>query len=190
MHFKKVICIFFSLNFIISSFLQNHTGPEYSATPYNHLDEAAIKFGAPYKLKLISSSLGTLAAAKDSYVTPWGLLFTCKEKLTLEQAEKLATEFTSKLLQTMYEDPSFKNYFEMFFKEYPYGNKMSLSDSSLAIRIDFWDEHVDRPLYPFIAEIRYADENFYYYYADPKTQALQPPAFIEPFCYSKRKKRP
>jgi hypothetical protein len=34
---------------------------------------------------------------------------------------------------------------------------------------------MDRPLFPSLAQFRYAEGRIYYYYADPQTQGLQMP---------------
>ncbi len=180
MPFKKFIPIFFSFS-ILSASLYNHSGPEYDTKPRNALDKAASEIGAPYKLTLISSGLGRLAGADNSRLTPWGLLFTSPEKMTLSQAQEMARDVSRKLLQKMYSDPSFANYSVASLKEYPKGNYPPPSDDSIAFRIDFWDEEVNRPLPPYIAEIRFAEGKFYYYYADAKTQGLESPVLVETF---------
>lgn len=42
-----------------------------------------------------------------------------------------------------------------------------------AIKIAYWDEEMNRPLLPYIADVRLQEGNITYYTADPITQALQ-----------------
>ncbi len=189
MDFKKNLILFLTL--LVTSYslasadIFTTTGPQYDRDARNTLSKAAITIGAPFKLKLICAGLGHIAGANNSGTTPWGLLFTCPDKLTLEQAQLMAKSVTEQLLQIIYEDPRIANYRIEALKQHPKGFYPPLSNKSLALRFDFWDEQVNRPLYPYIAEIRLAEEKIYYYYADPKTQALQEPVLIETFSNSK-----
>jgi len=181
---KKLIALFFTFSIISSSLasanVYYNTGPKYDREPRNTLSKAAIAVGSPYHLKLIAAGLGDVAGAQNSNVTPWGLLFTSSDKLTLDQAKPMVKNVTIKLLEKLYNDPCFANYSKEALKKLPKGDYQPLSDKSIALRIDFWDENVDRPLYPYIAEIRLIEENLYYFYADPKTQGLQEPFLIAP----------
>ncbi len=186
---KKAVALFFIFSIISSSFVSakvfSDTGPLYDRTPRNALSEAAIAIGSPLHLNLIAAGLGDIAGATSSSLTPWGLLFTSPDKLTLDQARPIINKISTELLEKIYKDPSFANYSIEALKRYPKMNYPPVTNKSLAIRIDFWDENVDRPLHPYIAEIRLVEEKIYYYYADPKTQGLQEPFLVEPFSAPK-----
>ena len=51
----------------------------------------------------------------------------------------------------------------------------NLSPELIGFKINFWDEKVNRFKPPYISQIRLADGQFYYHFANPETQALEPP---------------
>ncbi len=87
---------------ILSSALYHHTGPAYSSLAYDTFDKEGSKIGLPYKLKLISSGLPTLAGATENQEFAWALLFTCPEKMDLAQSQAMAQDIASKLLEVIY----------------------------------------------------------------------------------------
>lgn len=188
MTFKKLNALFIILSTFSSSLLPadvfQTSGPEYERIPRNNLSKAAITIGAPYHLKVIGASLGHIAGATHAQHVTWGLMFTSPDKLTLKEAKPMVTNVTRELLKVMYKDPSFANYFSESLRLGSSYTLRVVTDNELAFRIDFWDENVDRPLYPYVAQIRLLQSKLYYHYADPKTQGLQEPFLVEPFSPS------
>lgn len=150
--------------------VRKHVGPSYDSNPRNALDKFAETLTKPYQLKLLISGLGGIV---DSKTGLWALHFTSQQKMTLDQARPLAVHIASELINFMYTNPFFAEY----MRQEGRGRVLSLED--MGYKIAFWDENVDRPLSPYLAEIRLRNGELYYYYADPQTQALQRP-LVEP----------
>jgi hypothetical protein len=146
-----------------------HVGPAYDTRPRNHLDAFSKKLAKQLQLKLLYSGTRSLVDAEQAI---WTLSLTSSQKFTLEQARKLAADLTYRLLCKIYEDPSFANYCKISATKW---RSEELKEEYVGFRLAFWDENVDRPLYPYVAQVRLADGNLYFYYADPQTQALQEP---------------
>ncbi|MBS0627108.1 MAG: hypothetical protein JSS09_02730 [Verrucomicrobia bacterium] len=132
------------------------------------------KLGKEYTLSLLSIGLGTIVHAPNN--VPIGMLFSSPKKLTLQEGILLAKTVESALLDTVYQNPVFTKFCES-------RGHGQVDQNFLGLRIAFWDENVDRPLYPYLAEIRVFEGNIYCYYADPKTSALQEDPIITPYCY-------
>lgn len=123
-----------------------------------------------YGLHIVANSLGDVV---DSSEALWGVTFMSRSKYTLEESRTVGLEMMSCLLQNMYTDPHFAQgwYSSCYFLQ----ENLQMYNGSLAFKITFWDEHMDRPLYPYIAQVRYVNNALYYSYADPETQCLQDP---------------
>ncbi len=108
-------------------------------------------------------------------------------KLTLEQGKRLAAEMLKMTLDLGLSTPIYERYFKELKADYQtYTNSSTMQRAAAKVpervtpdlfgfKVGFWDENVDRPLYPYLAQIRAAAGKVYFYYADPKTQALQEP---------------
>lgn len=142
-----------------------HSGPSYETRPRYRLDKYADEIAKKYNLQVLTTGLGTLADAKRA---PWGISFVSNQNLTIEQGRILANALTAQLLSKIFEDPSFANY----WKNRPSGE---LKREDLAFRLAFWDQQTNRPLYPYLAQIRLVEGALYFHYADPLTQSLQDP---------------
>ena len=173
---KFILKILTALTLLSGSQLQalpKHQGPSYDTKPRNALDTFAETLAKQNKLKLLLSGLGCIGGSKTGL---WGLHFTSSEKMTLEQARPFAAQIGCELVNFMYANPLFNEYFPQADKDCPQpwkSNSLSLDDMSY--KIAFWDEKVRRPTYPYLAQIRLCDGQLYYYYADPKDQALKDP---------------
>ncbi len=181
--FKQIALLCLSL--LIPSCFSGHlrTGPDWEYKPRNALKSQANKEGKELKIKVISDGLGSIANSRAN----WGLLLNSPEKITLEKVKPLIAKFITALVDTMYENPLFADYYKKSLAESGY-ERTHLGLQDLAFRLDFWDENVDRPLYPYIAQVRLADGIVYYYYANPKTGALEETA-KEPFYYTPKVSR-
>lgn len=137
---------------------------------YNRCDKQLAQTGRQlaqtHDLKLLNRCIGRLVDAKSSY---WAYSFTSKAHLTLEEVRPLVKN----MIETLQEDL----FHYEFFKEYQlYAHaKTPFSVAILGFKLVFWDENVNRPLPPYIAQVRFADGKVYYYYANPKTQGLENP---------------
>lgn len=158
------------------------TGPVWDWKPRQVLEDKANAAGQEIQAKVISRGLGSIANSKTA---PWGLLLISKEKMTIEQTKPFVRYFITILMDCIYENPIFANYYTEIVKTFKQ-DKSSLGLQSLAFRIDFWDENVNRQPYPYVAEVRLADGIIYYYYANATTEALEEAA-TEPFQYIPKK---
>ncbi len=149
----------------------HYNGPAYSVKTYKSIEVTAGELSKEYDLRLLNISVGDLA---DSIHSAWGISFTSNKMMSLEDVRPLITVMITKLVRKIYQDPIFLESYKIeTFRKRPLG------PDSVAFKLAFWDENVDRPLSPYLAQVRYADGQVYYYYADPKTQALSLPPTIE-----------
>lgn len=144
-----------------------HIGPKYDTRPRYALDAFGERLAKAYQLEFLNSGLGLLADAKEGI---WALNLVSREQMTIEEGRQLAKAISQKLLCKVFQDPLFAQY---CLKSD--GKDTTLRKEHVAFRLAFWDKDTNRPLYPYLAQIRLADGNLYYHYADPETQALQEP---------------
>lgn len=146
-----------------------HIGPAFDTKPRNALDTFATKLAKEYQLEFLNSGSGPLADSKQGI---WALNLVSRQPVTLEQGRLLATAIAHKLLDKVFKDPLFAQYCQKVQTSF---RGPELKKEYVAFRLAFWDENTNRPQSPFLAQIRFADGNLYYYFADPVTQALNPP---------------
>lgn len=142
-------------------------GPSYCVKATQSLEHFGKKWGKTRNLTLLDVGTGSFADAEKSY---WGVNFISHQNLTIEEAQPLVADLTYELLYRLYHDFVFENYADKSGL-----NVKPFKDEYMSFKIAFWDENTDRPLYPYLAQIRLADGDLYFHYADPKTQALQEP---------------
>ncbi len=150
----------------IQADISYHTNPEKS------LKKEGARIAKKYDLKVIGNGFAdNIAGSKDG---TWALSFTSDQPLTLEEARPIVADISYKLFHSFYHDPVYVKYYSCVQKNLSFLNK-TMNDDEIGFRLAFWDKDVNRPLYPYLAQVRLADSKIYYHYADPETQALQPP---------------
>jgi hypothetical protein len=108
---------------------------------------------------------------------PNGPLFcvwvTNDKMVNLDEGRKLALHLTKNYVKEIQTNPNTVKYYECACQSIPsrYFGKIDLKD--VGIKIAFWDENIERPKMPLIAEITFLDGKFRYYEADAETQALK-----------------
>lgn len=89
------------------------------------------------------------------------------QKLSLEAAKQLASEWVQYTVQYSQNSQLYKDLIKWRYdhlpKDYPFPEPVP---QYIAFRISFWDEYIDRPVAPYIAEIRLLDEKLSYFTAD------------------------
>ncbi len=115
-------------------------------------------------------STGTLSS--ETTVDLFGLWVTAKTKETIQSGRALALAFTNAYLTDLKSHKDTYVYYEHDCKKWPKIYSSPLSLKNVQIRIAFWDEEVERPQAPYLAEIGFQHGKFIYYQADPQTQAL------------------
>jgi hypothetical protein len=126
-------------------------------------------------------------------ITIWGVVgkhyFDCRpfdfvlrgsQTLNLEQAKSLAARCNKELLSFAQTNQLYKDYIK---ERSTWKNEKHPSPTPIpeqfAYRISFWDENIDRPVAPYIAEIRLLDGTLSYFTADENQQLIL--AFEEQF---------
>jgi hypothetical protein len=146
-----------------------HMGPAYDTRARNALDLFAKEFAKKHSLIFLNSGVCSLADAKEAI---WVISLTSSQKVTLEEGRALAADLTYQLLYQVFHNPLYAHYCQ---KAAYLRRSADVKETFVGFRLAFWDQNTDRPLYPYLAQIRLADGNLYYHYADPETQALQEP---------------
>lgn len=178
-NFHKKISIFI---FLLAPLLMSarYNGPAYCVNASKARDKFATQFAKKHDLEFLFGALGDMA---DADRANWGLSLVSRKLMTIEEARKLSTELSYQFLYLMYHDPVFVEYCKTVAAEYAGHPKWAGHDNTcpdlkneyIAFRLAFWDKDNNRPLYPYVAQVRLADGKLYYHYADPVTQALQDP---------------
>lgn len=149
---------------LVSGF--HYTGLSYEVKPKKTLEVVGRQLGELQDLCLLNLSYGQLANAKQAQ---WALSYTSKARMTIDEVRPRIAIMIRTFLCKIYQDPIFSEYYQKTRLQGELGNY------SVAFKIAFWDENVDRPLAPYLAQVRFADGVIYYHYANPSTQALQEP---------------
>lgn len=166
----RIVTFLLAINLLTSA---THIGPKYDTRPRNHLDIFAKQYAVDHQLTFLNTGIGSLIDAKEGV---WIINLISRQMLTIKEGRRLAADLTFQLLYKIYHDPSFANYCKVAADFY---RSAELKDEYVGFSITFWDQDTNRPLDPYLAQIRLVDGNLYYYYADPKTQKLQKPV-LEP----------
>lgn len=165
---KKILLVFLSLMMPLAAGQKR---------PEHHIDKElktyAKQLKSQHQMELIGLGVSSLIGKGDLL---YAMSFTHPGKLTLEEGKKLAKEISTTLMHEMPKKKLFIDYYAIVneFKK----NELP-QDKWLGYKISFWDEDVNRPLYPYLAQIRFAQKKVFFYYADPKTQALSEPIEIK-----------
>lgn len=180
--FLSALAFFSAFFFSPLQALPERSGPLYDSLPRGLLDCFAEKLGSPYGLKVLLSGTGE-TIAKSKHRGLWAIHFVSQQTLTIEEARPMATYMAEELINFIYTNPSFTDYFAQL--RYPPNDKKKPALTDMGFRIAFWDENVNRPQRPYVAEIYLADGVLSYFYANPDTQALENPV-VEPFAGAER----
>lgn len=168
---KKILCLLIPFNWIFICSAAYY-GPPYEIKARKSLDKFGVELAKQQQICFLNS--GSVEQLIGSKNCKWGLSLMSRQKLTLEEARPLANSIANALLYQLHHNPV---YATCLIKSAGDNQRKSteLKDEYMGYRLAFWDENMDRPLRPYIAQIRLADEKLYYHYADPETQALQEP---------------
>jgi len=145
--------------------------PNFFKIPYKKANDLGNQLAKKYGMQLQETTGGS---SIDATKCDFCMLFINWNARTIEEARPMVKEIAEKLWKLAKEDPSFQAYFIEACKTLTYLSP-TISKERIGIRMDFWDKEVNRPLYPYLAQIVLKDGIFYYYYADPNTQALIAP---------------
>ncbi len=109
----------------------------------------------------------------------YGLTFFSPHKLTLQEGRVFAAGLVADFFKKVNTDPGIRKYWLEYKREYNKKHSWKKYTAAepviqqLALKVGFWDANVERPQHPYLADIRFHNATFFYYEADPKTQALK-----------------
>ena len=103
----------------------------------------------------------------------FGLWFRSYSNENLKEGRARAVEMLNDFVSLLQETDLGKTYFENSKKYHHNGNALKLDRSIVGLKIAYWDKNVDRPKAPYLAEIDFYNDTFYFYEADPVTQGLR-----------------
>jgi hypothetical protein len=164
-----LVCLFFCS--------ATHVGPPCEVKAYKAFDKLGYRLADRYGLCFLNSGIGSHLVGSDKCL--WALHLMGRQKLTIEEARPIASAIAQALIMNMYRDPVYTNAQNEFTRGKNPASR-PLNNDLMGFRLTFWDENMDRPLKPYVAQIRLSDSKLYYYYADSSTQALEKP-IIESF---------
>lgn len=149
-----------------------HIGPRYDAENRESLDVFGETLAKKNQMRFMNSGVGTLVDSPDG---TWALNFISHNQVTIDEARLMAAAMVYDTLYEMYHNPLYKTYCDVAKRETRGRDSGTLFDERIGFKVAFWDADVNRPLHPYLALIKFTDGKIYFYYADPKTQALQAP---------------
>ena len=137
------------------------------------LDGYASKLAQTYGMKF--HRVGDITPDQDS---DYFISFQDKHRITLEEGRIFAATFAENFLHKLRTDPIVKKYHEMTQNRrkkmrYPPFLSDEIVPRQMGFQIGYWDDNVERPQKPYLAQILFVGGIFYFYEADPQTQALQ-----------------
>lgn len=112
----------------------------------------------------------------------WVADFMSRQKMTREQLQPIIEKVARIYERQLLADIVFEEYHAFMRSIYPKSYKKYASKGQIAFKLTFWDENFDRPLYPYIAQVRYVAGEIFYYYANTETQALETPPLEYPLA--------
>ncbi|MGK5594516.1 MAG: hypothetical protein ACSNEK_04070 [Parachlamydiaceae bacterium] len=141
-----------------------------------HFTGFSKNFAKTLHLKLLHP--GGVGCIVDDRKVLWASKFMALKPVTKEQARPSLELAFSRLWKEVKADAEFDDY--LLNKSLDYKRpKRALAPELIGLRIDFWDENVNRYSFPFLAKVIIKGTHIYYYYADPVSQALQDPVIEE-----------
>ncbi len=167
----KLICTVLSFSFVSTSTYSGefveYDGPKSEIPPYEAMERYAYAAAKKHDIILHNITPSVVFRMKHLY----GLWFISYREYTLEEGRALAGDIIGSFYTMLSTDPAMIENFA-YYRSLPGRESDELVDM-IGLRIAYWDENVDRPKQPALAEIRFFDKRMHYYVADPKTQALQ-----------------
>ena len=113
------------------------------------------------------TAVGAVVGRSFSDSRPVEFALHGSQQLNLKESQHLATTCLRHMLSYIKSNQSYK---EILEAQAPYRkNSCNFSEpasNQIAFRINFWDENIDRPVAPYIAEIRLLDDKLSYFTAD------------------------
>ena len=102
-----------------------------------------------------------------------GVWVTAKTEETLQSGRQKAVAFLQSYFQELQTNKYAVASFEDHCKTLPNRFSGPFTLKNIGLRIDYWTAEVERPKSPCLAQIKFYENSFRYYEADPKTLKLK-----------------
>ena len=162
---------FISIYAVLALTLIGCSEHDYNPT-WTSFEKLSQRIAKQYHQRFLSSGTGLLIEG-DKAIWAYSVMET--RNITLDEAKILTANMLQTTLDAVLPDPLYQDYFPARFAT-DSTHPSQIGPEYFGFKVSFWDEKMDRPLAPYIAQIRAVDGWVHFYYADPKTQALQEPA--------------
>lgn len=138
------------------------------------LEKTAEKLAQECHIEFLSSQTGTMI---DCQEVVWCVKYLIQHPLTIDEMRPIAQGLFKAFWHLGQTEPSFNEYTKAV--NITYKSEDVLNPNMFGLKIVFWDKEMNRPLYPNLAQVVVKESKIFYYYADPKTWALQEPSIVE-----------
>ncbi len=145
-----------------------YNGPQYEADLYQMVDDYATAYCKKNNTQLIDVGDFT----NPSKHLWFGVWLTCGDAEDLQRGRTRAIAFVKDFSSTLQQSKVANEYFQQSKRNHRSETVDSINPNLFGVKIAYWDKNVNRPQPPYLAEVTYCRGTFYYYQADPKTQAL------------------
>ena len=145
---------------------KEYHGPKEEQRVWRAYDAFAAQFAKQFQLELLNTGLGSMM---DTPRVKWAMSLVDHRQMTQDQLRPSLLQMIDTVWSKVKTDPAFAAKLDSYPK------KETLHPEMIGFKIAFWDADVNRPLHPYLAQVRVTGEKISYFYADPKTQALQEP---------------
>ena len=173
--------ILFLIFLITASFWKNSEWPYAESVlksdkiARTHFEKTAKQLATNHHISLLSCHLGNMVDNKEIM---WCAKFMIQKPMTIDELRPLTHEIFKVLWRESNREPAFDNYLRYYALDYD-RPKRDLTTNLVGLKLTLWDQNYDRPLYPHVAQVEVKESKIHYFYADPKTQALQNPPIVE-----------
>lgn len=153
-------------------------GPKYSTDSMYAIGYFAPKLAKKYGLVYLNKGVGTIV---DSNEVAWDIGLIGNYKWDLNRGRLAIISIVEDFLYEITSNPVHNTYVKLHPKlsSQVWFNPL-LTPKRIGIKLAFWDENVDRPLPPYLAQIKVVEGKIFYYQANSKDQSLQEPT-VETF---------
>lgn len=165
---KKCICILFAIQFCLLSQVFSVAG----LGSYEKMDEFANIQVKKHNMKLLGTCIYGILV--DHKPCTWCFKTMSQKKMTLDAGKKLANQMVAEYCEYVTTNPEFRKHTLNHRKNQPIiFHHDDLNPAQIGFKVAFWDEDVNRPKKPHLAEIRFVNKQIHYYVANNETQALE-----------------
>ena len=149
-----------------------YAGPFWEQRMEKELESTGKSLAKENQIDLLLACSGILDVAHSQGVG-FALSFVDHRRMTIEEVRPIIAVIFKTLLDKATNHSAFLEYLKQ--TDTHVHNPTPPLPERIGIKLAFWDAKNDRYLNPALAQVRVADGKVFYYYADPKTQALTDP---------------